>query len=150
MQVPKRDKHLIPTHAKKRLYLACFLPHLTYCSTVWFHCGKRSADIIEKLNESIHRFVFNDFNDSYEKLLQEINQPSLRERRINDMLRLVFLAFNKTALGYNNNDNFIYPANIDRLNLNIKTAGINLGAVDKIFQISVYLAIKKIMKTTKR
>ena len=51
----------------------------------WLH-----ADIIEKLNESILRFVFNDFKNSYEKLLQEINQPSLRARRINDMLILVF------------------------------------------------------------
>ena len=83
---------------RRLLCLAYFLPHLTYCSTVWFHCGKRSADIIEKLNESIHRFVFNDFNDSYEKLLQEINQPSLRERRINDMLILVFLAFKRRSL----------------------------------------------------
>ena len=32
---------------------------------------------------------------------------------------------------------FIYIAKIDQLNLNIKTAGINLYAVDKIFQISV-------------
>ena len=69
LQVLKRYKHFIPTYAKKRLYLAYFLPHLTYCSTVWFHCGKRNADIIEKLNESILRFVFNDFNNSYEKLL---------------------------------------------------------------------------------
>ena len=37
LQVPKRYKHFIPTHAKERLYLAYFLPHLTYCSTVWFH-----------------------------------------------------------------------------------------------------------------
>ena len=51
----------------------------------WLH-----ADIIEKLNESILRFVFNDFKNSYEKLLQEIKQPSLRARRINDMLILVF------------------------------------------------------------
>ena len=64
LQVLKRYKHLIPTHAKKRLYLAYFLPHLTYCSTVWLHCGKRNADIIEKLDESILRFVFNDFNNS--------------------------------------------------------------------------------------
>lgn len=92
LQVLKRYKHFIPIHAKKRLYLAYFLPHLTYCSTVWFHCGKRNADIIEKLNESILRFVFNDFNNSYEKLLQEINQPSLGACRINDMLILVFLA----------------------------------------------------------
>ena len=66
LQVLKRYEHLIPTHAKTRLYLAYFLPHLTYCSTVWFHCGKRNADIIEKLNESILRFVFNEFNNSYE------------------------------------------------------------------------------------
>ena len=47
-------------------------------------------DVIDKLNESILHFVFNDFNNSYEKLLQEINQASLRARRINDMLILVF------------------------------------------------------------
>lgn len=100
LQVLKRYKHFIPIHAKKRLYLAYFLPHLTYCSTVWFHCGKRNADIIEKLNESILPFVFNDFNNSYEKLLQEINQPSLGARRINDMLILVFLALNNAASSY--------------------------------------------------
>ena len=48
LQVLKRYKHFNPTHAKKRLYLAYFLPYLTYCSTVGFHRGKRNADIIEK------------------------------------------------------------------------------------------------------
>ena len=90
LQVLKRYEHLIPTYTKKRLYLAHFLPHLIYYSTVWFHCGKWNADIIEKLNKSILRFVFNDFNNSYEKLLQEINQPSLRARRINNMLILAY------------------------------------------------------------
>ena len=93
LQVLKRYKHLIPTHTKKRLYLAYFLPHLIYYSTVWFHCGKWNADIIEKLNESILRFVFNDFNNSYEKLLEEIYQPSLRARRINNMLILAYRFF---------------------------------------------------------
>ena len=55
-------------------------------------------DVIYKLIESILRFVFNDFNNSYEKLLQEINQASLRARRINDMLILVFLALNNAAV----------------------------------------------------
>ena len=57
-------------------------------------------DVIDRLNESILRFVFNDFNNSYEKLLQEINQASLRARRINDMLILVFLALNNAAPSY--------------------------------------------------
>ena len=91
---------VILARAKKRLYPAYFLPHLTYCSTVWFHFGKQSADIIEKLNESIPHFVFNDLNNWYEKLLQEVNQPSLRACRINDMHILVFLALNKAAPNY--------------------------------------------------
>ena len=37
----------------------------------------------------------------------------------------------------NNSNNFIYTSKIDQLNLNIKTAGINLCAVVKPFQISV-------------
>ena len=93
LQVLKRYKHLIPTHTKKRLYLTYFLPHLIYYSTVWFHCGKWNADIIEKLNESTLRFVFIDFNNSYEKLSQEINQPSLRARRINNTLILAYRFF---------------------------------------------------------
>ena len=35
-----------------------------------------------------------------EKLLQEINHPTLRARRINDMLILVFLALNNAAPSY--------------------------------------------------
>ena len=99
LQVLKHYKHLIPTHNKKRLYLAYFLPHLTYCSVfVWFHCGKRNADIIEKLIESILRFVFNDIYNPFEKLLQEV--ISLRARQINDVLILVFLALNNAAPSY--------------------------------------------------
>ena len=62
------------------------------------------------------------------------------------MLILVFLAFNDAAANYNNNNNnFIYTTKIDHLNLSIETAGINLCAVDKIFQISV--SNKKILKS---
>ena len=49
-QVARQFRNLIPTHAKKMRYLAYFLPHLTYCFIVWFHCGKQNEeDIIEKL-----------------------------------------------------------------------------------------------------
>ena len=64
------------------------------------------------------------------------------------MLILVFLALNNAAPRFNNNNNFIYIAKIDQLNLNIKTAGINLCAVDKIFQFSV--SNKKRLLETKR
>ena len=82
LQALKRRKCVISTHAKKRIYMAYFVPRLTRCLIVWIHCRKRNADKLEKLNESILRFVFNDHNSSSEKLLGNINKPSL-------LLRLV-------------------------------------------------------------
>ena len=57
------------------------------------------------------------------------------------MLILVFLALNNAAPRFNNNNNFIYIAKIDQLNLNIKTAGINLCELIKYLKL--VLAIKK-------
>ena len=45
-------------------------------------------------------FVF-DFNNSHDKLLEEIKQPSLKTRRANDMLILVYLALNDAAASSN-------------------------------------------------
>lgn len=44
-------------------------------------------------------FVF-DFNNSHDKLLEEMKQPSLKTRRINDMLTRVYLALNDAAPSY--------------------------------------------------
>ena len=68
LQIFKRYKRLIPIHVKTSLYLANCLLHLAYGSIVWKLCGKRNADKLERRNESILRFVFNDFNSSYDKL----------------------------------------------------------------------------------
>ena len=35
--------------------------------------ARQPSKTVEKLNESILRFVFNDFKNSYGKLLQEVN-----------------------------------------------------------------------------
>ena len=64
------------------------------------HCRKRNADKLERLKESILFSGFNDFNNSYDKLLEEMKQPSLKARRINDMLTLVYLALNDAAPSY--------------------------------------------------
>ena len=57
------------------------------------------------------------------------------------MLILVFLALNNAAPRFNNNNYFIYIAKIDQLNLNIKTAGINLCELIKYLKL--VLAIEK-------
>lgn len=52
------------------------------------------------LRESILRFLFNYFNNLCLKLLEKMNQPSLKTRRIIDMLTLVYLALNDAAPSY--------------------------------------------------
>ena len=96
LQVLKRYKHLIPILIPRRgcishknLLFHRLVP--LWQAKCWYN---------RELNEYILRFVFNDLNNSYEKLLQEINQPSLRVRRINDMVVLLFLALTNAASSF--------------------------------------------------
>jgi hypothetical protein len=88
LQVIKRHKRLIDTNSKVKLYNAYFLPQLNYCSIVWNFRGQRNSVKLDKLNERSLRFVYNDFNSTYEQ-----RQPSLHNRRIHDMLALVYKSF---------------------------------------------------------
>ena len=93
LQVLKRHKHLISTCAKKRLYDAFLLSCLSYCPIIWHYCGKRNSDKLEWINESCLRFICNEYHSSYDKLLSNINRPSLYNRGIHDMLTLVYKSF---------------------------------------------------------
>ena len=102
LQVFKRHKHLISACAKKRLYDALLLSCLSYCPIIWHYCGKRNSDKLEWINESYLRFIFNEYHSSYDKLLNNINPPSLHNRRIHDMLTLVYKSFHGLAPSYIN------------------------------------------------
>ena len=45
-----RFRKLLSFQTKLTLYKAYILPHFTYCSTVWMHCGKTTLAKLEKLN----------------------------------------------------------------------------------------------------
>lgn len=70
------------------------LSHLSYCSVIWLHCGKKNVDKLDKINERCLRFVFNDLHSTNDELLDYINQPCLQARRMHDMLTLTYRAFN--------------------------------------------------------
>ena len=102
LQVLKRHKHLISTCAKKSLYDAFLLSCLSYCPIIWHYCGKRNSDKLKWINESCLRFIFNEYHISYDKLLNNINRPSLHNRRIHDMVTLVYKSFHGLAPSYIN------------------------------------------------
>ena len=88
--VISRFRKLLSIQTKLTLYKAYILPHFTYCSTVWMHCGKTASDKLEKLNKRDLRLIFNDNANTYATLLETANMPSLHDRRVQDMCILIY------------------------------------------------------------
>ena len=85
-----RLKNLIPTAAKLQLYKAAILPHLTYCHLTWHFCRESDRRKLERIQERGLRAMFNDKQSGYEELLVKANLPSLYNRRIQDILILMY------------------------------------------------------------
>ncbi|KAL9964312.1 hypothetical protein ACROYT_G027936 [Oculina patagonica] len=57
---------------------------------VWYHCGRRNIEKLERTNARALRFVYSDKTSSYEALLRRIGSKStLENRRTQDMLLTV-------------------------------------------------------------
>jgi len=61
------------------LYRAFILPYFSYCSQVWYHCGKRNIEKLERTNARALRFVYSDKILTYEALLGRIRSTSTLE-----------------------------------------------------------------------
>jgi len=92
-----RLRKLLSIQAKLTLYKAYILPHFTFCSTVWMHCGKTASDKFEKLNKRALRLIFNDNANTYTTLLETANIPSLYDRRVQDMCVLIYKVIHRTT-----------------------------------------------------
>ena len=85
-----RLKNILPCKTKEALYRAFISPYFSYCSQVWYHCGRRNIEKLERTNARALRFVYNDRISSYEALLGRIGSLStLENRRTQDMLLTV-------------------------------------------------------------
>ena len=58
------------------------LAHFNYCPVVWHHCGLTNSRKIEKIQERGLRFVYNDFESTYNQLLEQSNKNLLYVSRI--------------------------------------------------------------------
>ena len=63
-----RLKSILPCKKKEALYRAFISPYFSYCSQVWYHCGSRNIEKLERTNARALRFVYNDKISSYEQL----------------------------------------------------------------------------------
>ena len=88
--VMMRFNNLISKEIMMKLYKACILPHFHYCSTVWHFCGSRNTDKLEALNKRILRYILKDKTSDYKKLLEKSGTVSLYNKRLQNMLLVVY------------------------------------------------------------
>jgi hypothetical protein len=61
----------------------------------WHFCTEKNSKKIEKVQERALRFVYEDYNSSYDNLLKNAKVPSLQIRRMRTMALETFKIMNK-------------------------------------------------------
>ena len=95
-----RLRNLIPTQAKLQIFRSAILPHLTYCHTVWHFCRASDSRKLERVQERALRAVYCNRTAPYEKLLKTAGQPTLQNRRLQDIAILMYKVKNNLIPKY--------------------------------------------------
>ena len=97
----KRVGKYLTIEGRLEIYKAFVRSNFSYCPLIWLFCGKRNSQKLEKLQERVLRFVYNDNETVYNELLLRANMLSL------SMYRLRFLAIEVYKSVSNLNPKFI-------------------------------------------
>ena len=77
-----RLSKFLTIETKILIYKSFIKSSFNFCPLVWHFCSKTSSAKMEKLQYRALRLVFNDFDSSYETLLERVNMPTLHISRI--------------------------------------------------------------------
>ena len=94
--VLSRLKNLVPVPAKLTLFKSAILPHLTY----WHFARASDKRKLERIQERALRVIYLDKISSYEDLLKRANLDTLNERRLKDILFLMYKVKHQMVPGY--------------------------------------------------
>ena len=89
--------------AKMVIFKSFTLSNFIYCPLVWMFCGKANIDKIEHLQYRALKFVFNEYDETYENLLSRCNLKSILAGRIHRLAIEVFKCVHKKSPPYVNN-----------------------------------------------
>ena len=69
----KRLAHVLDVPSKLQIYKSFILANFNYCPAVWHVCGTTNTKKLEKIQYRALKFVYNDYQSSYESLLERAN-----------------------------------------------------------------------------
>ena len=71
--------------SKLTIFHTFILSNFNFCPLAWHFCTEKNSKKLEKVQERALRFVYEDYNSSYEELLHKAKAPSLQIRQIRTM-----------------------------------------------------------------
>jgi hypothetical protein len=97
LNVLKRLGSLLNRLSKLTIFHSFILSNFNFCPLAWHFCTEKNSKMLEKVQERALRFVYEDYNSSYEELLHIAKVPSLQIRRIRTMALETFKIVNEIA-----------------------------------------------------
>ena len=85
LNVLKRIGHMISKQGRIIIYYSFILSNFNFCPLVWHFAKEGNLQKIEKIQYRALRFIYNDYDSSYESLLAIAHLPSLHVRRMRSM-----------------------------------------------------------------
>ena len=71
------------------------MSHFHYCNIVWHNCDTENTIKIEKIQKRALRVILNDYQSSYDELLDKIDQPLMYISRLRNIVMETFKSVNK-------------------------------------------------------
>jgi hypothetical protein len=97
LNVLKRLGSLLNRLSKLTIFHTFILINFNCCPLAWHFCTEKNSKKLEKVQERALRFVYEDYNSSYEELLHKAKAPSLQIRQIRTMALETFKIVSKIA-----------------------------------------------------
>ena len=82
------------------MYYTFIMSNFSYCPLVWHSYGEVNTKKIEKFQERALRFIYQDYNSSYDTLLGKSKLPSLKVRRLRAIALEAFKILNNQTPVY--------------------------------------------------
>ena len=66
------------------------LAQFEYCAVVWHFSSQEKMKKLGRIQKQPLRYVFNDFNSSYEELLSRSNRSTLYVQRLRSIIGIIY------------------------------------------------------------
>ena len=94
LNVLRRLSYMLVEETRMTIYKSFILSNFNFCPLIWHFCGILNSRKLEKIQERALRFVFIDYNSSYEKLLDKANLVTIYLLRLQKIAIEVYKATN--------------------------------------------------------